>query len=119
MIFTITGASSVDTSTVLSLFRKGRRFKYGDKSMNFPDTALISFLYAVINTPSIGGIVVGVLATGIAFSVGLTLRWIAQGGQVDEPEVYAYPTPALHAQHDEEELQPARRRGRRRRLTQP
>lgn len=70
--------------------------------MNFPDTALISFLYAVINTPTVGGIIVGVLAGGITVSVGITLRWIIQGGQADEEEVYAYPTPALHAHHEEE-----------------
>lgn len=71
--------------------------------MNFPDTEIISLLYALINTPTVGGVVVGVLATGIMLSVGITLRWIAQGGQVDEPEVYAYPTPALHSHHEDEE----------------
>jgi hypothetical protein len=70
--------------------------------MNFPETALISFLYAVINTPAVGGIVVGLLAGGIALSVGFTLRWIVLGGQADEPEVYAYPTPALHTHHEDE-----------------
>ncbi len=71
--------------------------------MNFPDTAFISFLYALINTPTIGGIVVGVLAGGIVLSVGATLRWIFQGGYADEEEVYAYPTPALHHHQEVEE----------------
>ena len=69
--------------------------------MNFPDTALFSLLYALINTPGVGGIVVALLGGGVVLSIGLTLRWIVQGGKVDELEVYAYPTPALHA-HDEE-----------------
>ena len=64
--------------------------------MNFPDSALISFLYALINTPALGGIVVVLLGGGIVLSVGLTLRWIALGSRVDEPEIYAYPTSALH-----------------------
>jgi hypothetical protein len=69
--------------------------------MNFPDTALIRILYAFINTPSVGGIVVGLLGSGIVASVGLTLRWIARGGQADEPEIYAYPTTALHSHEGE------------------
>lgn len=71
--------------------------------MNFPDTAFISFLYRLINTPTIGGIVVSALGGGIALAVGLTLNWIVRGGHVEEVEVYAYPTPALHAhEHDRE-----------------
>lgn len=69
--------------------------------MNFPENALLTFLYALINTPSVGGVVVALLGVGVVLSVGLTLNWIVRGGQVDEPEAYAYPTPALHA-HDEE-----------------
>lgn len=71
--------------------------------MNFPDTSLISFLYALINTPTVGGIVVSILGGGIVLSVGLTLNWIARGGHVDEAEVYAYPTSALHHAHEHEE----------------
>ncbi len=71
--------------------------------MNFPDTALISFLYSLINTPTVGGIVVTILGGGIVLAVGLTLNWIVRGGHVDEAEVYAYPTPALHAHEHEAE----------------
>lgn len=68
--------------------------------MNFPDTLLINFLYWLINTPGIGGIAVGLLAISITTAVALVLRWISQGANVeDEPETYAYPTPALH-HHD-------------------
>lgn len=68
--------------------------------MNFPDTLLIKFLYWLINTPGIGGIAVGLLAISITTAVALVLRWISQGANVeDEPETYAYPTPALH-HHD-------------------
>ena len=64
--------------------------------MNFPDTAFFTFLYRLINMPGIGSAIVLVLGSGIVLSVGLTLRWINRGGQVDELEEYAYPTPALH-----------------------
>ncbi len=64
--------------------------------MNFPDTALTKLLYAFIDNPSIGGIIVGILALIIAVSVFFTLRWVAQGADVEETESYAYPTMALH-----------------------
>lgn len=64
--------------------------------MNFPDTALFSFLYRLINTPGIGGLAVVLVGGGMLLSVGLALRWIVQGGKADEPEAYVYPTPALH-----------------------
>ncbi len=68
--------------------------------MNFPDTPLTAFLYWLIDTPGLGGIAVGLLAIGITTAVGLVLRWISQGANIeDEPEAYAYPTPALH-HHD-------------------
>ncbi len=70
--------------------------------MNFPDTELIRLLYTFINTPSVGGVVVSILGGGIVTAVALTLRWIVKGGEVDEPEVYAYPTTALHAHEPDE-----------------
>ena len=74
--------------------------------MNFPETDLIRFLYAFINTPSIGGVVVAIMGGGIMMAVGLTLRWITKGGHVDEQEVYAYPTSAFHAHETEGEHRP-------------
>ncbi|MBT3189138.1 MAG: hypothetical protein HN736_11475 [Anaerolineae bacterium] len=68
--------------------------------MTFPDTLLIEFLYWLINTPGVGGAAVGFLAISITVSVTLVFRWISKGADVeDEPETYAYPTPALH-HHD-------------------
>ncbi len=64
--------------------------------MNFPDTPFTQFLYALINTPSIGGIIVGILALTIVVSIFLTLRWISGGSDAEEMETYAYPTTALH-----------------------
>ena len=64
--------------------------------MNFPESPLFEFLYWLINTPPIGGIVVGLVGGGSILACGLTLRWIARGREADEREVYAYPTPALH-----------------------
>jgi hypothetical protein len=69
--------------------------------MNFPDNLLFAFLYWLINTPGLGGIIVGMLGVGMMLSVGLTLRWIVQGGELKEPEEYAYPTPALHSDESE------------------
>lgn len=64
--------------------------------MNFPESPLFEFLYWLINTPPIGGIVVGLVGGGSLLAYGLTLRWIARGREADEQETYAYPTPALH-----------------------
>jgi hypothetical protein len=64
--------------------------------MNFPDNLLFQLLYALINTPGLGGIAVGLLAVAILIVVVLMLRWISHGAQADEVEEYAYPTPALH-----------------------
>jgi hypothetical protein len=91
---------TIEEGTLPGLVGEYRRD--GGVSMNFPETALISFLYAVINTPAVGGIVVGILTGGIVLTVGITLRWIILGGQTDELEVYAYPTSALHSHGNEE-----------------
>ena len=64
--------------------------------MNFPETPLTELLYTFINTPGIGGIIVGILALIIGVSIFLTLRWVARGNAVEETEAYAYPTTALH-----------------------
>ena len=64
--------------------------------MNFPDIPLLQWLYALIDTPGLGGIIVGLLALVIIISIFLTLRWVAQGADVEETEIYAYPTTALH-----------------------
>ena len=65
--------------------------------MNFPlDNPIFQFFYWLVNTPGLGGIAVGLIVI-ISMSVsGSALRWIAQGAQANEPETYAYPTPALH-----------------------
>lgn len=64
--------------------------------MEFPQSPLFDALYWLINTPPIGGIVVGMMGGGVILIYGLMLRWIAQGREADEQETYAYPTPALH-----------------------
>jgi len=64
--------------------------------MNFPDTALTRLLYAFINTPGIGGIMVGLLALVIVIAIFFTLRWIFQDAETEETDSYAYPTTALH-----------------------
>jgi hypothetical protein len=70
--------------------------------MNFPmDNPLFQLFYWLVNTAGLGGIVVGIVGTGSLLAYALTLRWIYKGGQTDEVETYAYPTPALH-QHQHE-----------------
>lgn len=60
---------------------------------------LIQLGYTIINSPGMGGIVVGLIATISLSSYGLIIRWIRKGAQVDEAEEYSYPTPALHGHH--------------------
>ena len=64
--------------------------------MNIPESSLLDWLYTLINTPGVGSLIVVLLATGMLIAVALMLRWIARGAEADEPEEYAYPTPALH-----------------------
>ncbi|MCP4210264.1 MAG: hypothetical protein GY764_02190 [Halieaceae bacterium] len=65
--------------------------------MNFPmDNPFFQFLYWIMNTPGIGGIVVVVEATLIVIAVSLSLRWINKGADAPEKEQFAYPTSALH-----------------------
>jgi hypothetical protein len=65
--------------------------------MNFPmDQPFYQFLYWLMNTPGVGGLIVVIEAALIAVAVGFSLRWIKRGAGADESETYAYPTPALH-----------------------
>ncbi|MDH5507043.1 MAG: hypothetical protein OEZ02_07455 [Anaerolineae bacterium] len=68
--------------------------------MIFPDSALLAFIYWLINTPGLGGLAFITLAATILFSVSMTLRWISAGSAAPEPEQYAYPTTALHMHQD-------------------
>jgi hypothetical protein len=70
--------------------------------MNFPETPFFEWLYWLINTPGLGGVVVGLLALFILVAVFFTLRWIARGAEADEKSEYAYPTPALLHSDDNE-----------------
>lgn len=64
--------------------------------MGFPDNSLFRFFYWLVNTPGLGGLIVGLIVVGSVSGAGSALRWIARGAQADEAETYAYPTPALH-----------------------
>ena len=67
--------------------------------MNFPmEYPLFQLLYRLINTPGLGGIMVGFVGIGSVTAYALALKWIAAGGEADEAETYAYPTTAFH--HD-------------------
>jgi hypothetical protein len=67
--------------------------------MNFPiDEPIFQFFYWLVNTPGLGGIVVGtIIAISLAIYAG-ALLWIARGARSDEMETYAYPTPSLEHQ---------------------
>lgn len=64
--------------------------------MNFPDNPIFQFLYWLVDTPGLGGLIVGLIVIISVSAFGGALSWIAQGAQADERETYAYPTPALH-----------------------
>lgn len=70
--------------------------------MNFPlEYPIFRFLYWLINTAGLGGIVALILGLGSSLSALLTLRWIRRGAEANEPETYTYPTPTLLG-HDHE-----------------
>lgn len=70
--------------------------------IDYPDNPFVKFLFWLINTPGLGGIMASLLGGGLLLAIGVTLRWISNGGQVSESEEYAYPTPALHSHEDKE-----------------
>jgi len=66
--------------------------------MNFPlDNPFFQFAYWLVNTPSVGGLVVGMVGGLSITAYALTIRWIL-AGDPEATDVYAYPTPALHAE---------------------
>ncbi len=68
--------------------------------MNWPmDMPFFQAVYFLIDTPGIGGIIVGIIATISLTSYYLTLRSIIGAGNVPETEEYAYPTPTLTHEH--------------------
>lgn len=70
--------------------------------MNFPlEYPLLRLLYWLIDTVGVGGVTALVLGGGSAVAYLLTLRWIKNGAEVQEPETYTYPTPAL-LEHERE-----------------
>lgn len=69
--------------------------------MNFPDEPVFRFLYWIINTPPIGGIIVMLLTGALLVSAMITLFWVARGSQADEEDVYIFPTEALLEEKDE------------------
>jgi hypothetical protein len=65
--------------------------------MRFPiDNPIFQFFFWLVDTPGLGGLIVGLIVVVFVSASGSALRWIAQGAQADEAETYAYPTPALH-----------------------
>ena len=64
--------------------------------MNFPmENPLFRFLYWLINTPTIGGVVAVLIIGGLLATFAITLFWVAQGAKADEAESYTYPTSSL------------------------
>lgn len=64
--------------------------------MLFPmDNPLFQFLYALVDTPGLGGIAVAIVGGGSITAYFFVLRWIRNGANADEAETYTYPTPAL------------------------
>jgi len=70
-------------------------------TMNFPmQSPVYQFLYWLVNTPSVGSAIVGLVILGAVGLYALSLRNIVTARSQDG-DAYAYPTPALH--HHEEE----------------
>ena len=71
--------------------------------MNFPmEYPVFQFFYWLVNTAGLGGIFVLIAGAGSLLSYAFVLRWIMQKDQ-DEYELYSYPTPALHHEHEKED----------------
>jgi hypothetical protein len=69
--------------------------------MNFPmESPIFQFFYWLVNTPGLGGIVVGILAGSLFLTYGMVLRWISNGAQAKESDTFTYPTSSLH-EHEE------------------
>lgn len=64
--------------------------------MNFPDSPIFKIFYWIVNTPGMGGLMVGLIVIVSVSAAGSALRGITQGAYADEVETYAYPTLALH-----------------------
>lgn len=70
--------------------------------MRFPlEYPIFEFLYWLINTAGLGGIIALVLGAGSMAAYYLTLRWIRQGAEANEIQTYAYPTHTL-LEHEKE-----------------
>ena len=63
--------------------------------MRFPDEPLFRFFHWLIDTPTLGGVVVLALSGLALIAVTTTVFWIAGGAHALEEEVYTYPTPTL------------------------
>jgi len=64
--------------------------------MNFPlENPIYRFLYWLINTPTIGGIVALLILGTLTTAFVWALLWVINGAKADEPESYAYPTSSL------------------------
>jgi hypothetical protein len=64
--------------------------------MLFPmENPLFQFLYALVDTPGLGGIAVALVGGGSITAYFFALRWIRNGANADENETYTYPTSAL------------------------
>jgi hypothetical protein len=76
-------------------------FGNGEPYMNFPlEYPIFQFFYWLVNTPGVGGVIALLAGGGSILTYVLILRWIRQP-DLDERDVYSYPTPALH-NHDHE-----------------
>ena len=74
--------------------------------MNIPESELINWLYWLVDTPTIGGVIVGVIATITVLFYTASIFWVQQDQQdqqVNKLEKYPYPTPALHHEEEDEE----------------
>ena len=64
--------------------------------MNFPmELPVFRFIYWLLNTPGIGGLVVVLFIGGLVTTYLMVLRWVVMGARADESDQYPYPTSTL------------------------
>lgn len=63
--------------------------------MNFPDEPFFRAIHWLIDTPTVGGVIVLSIISLISIVFATTIYWIMLGAKADEEDVYVYPTPTL------------------------
>lgn len=70
--------------------------------MNFPlQYPIFQFFYWLVNTPGVGGAIVVLIGGACTAGAFFILRWISVAAKSNEREMYFFPNPSFHEEHDE------------------